>query len=72
LQNSTSVESANFSTLRRLFTSWIQKDELLPGHLGALYERGDLTAALERLQALSETQSSTDTESLRSGRTLRS
>ena len=71
LQNSTSVESANFSTLRRLFTSWIQKDELLPGHLGALYERGDLTAALERLQALSETQSSTDTESLRPGRTLR-
>ena len=72
LQNSSSVHSASFSTLRRLFTSWIRKDELLPGHLGALYERGDLTAALERLQALSETQSSTGTDSLRSGRTLRS
>ncbi len=70
LQNSYSLESANFSTLRRLFTSWIQKDELLPGHLGALYERGDLTAALERLQALSETRSSTGVDSLQSGRTL--
>ena len=72
LQSSTSVDSASFSTLQSLFSSWIQKDQLLPGHLGALYERGDLTAALERLQALSETPSSSGAEPSRSRRTLRS
>ena len=38
--------------LQRAFSSWVERDRLLPGHLGALYERGDLTAALERLQAM--------------------
>ena len=44
--------SADLADLQRLFTSWIERDRLLPGHLGALFERGDLTTALERLQVV--------------------
>ena len=47
---STRLHSADLADLQRLFTSWVERDRLLPGHLGALFERGDLTAALERLQ----------------------
>ena len=72
LHDSSPVDSASFATLRHLFSSWLQKDELLPGHLGALYERGDLTAALERLQTMSETQSTMNGETSRSRRALRS
>ena len=50
--NSTRFHSAGLADLQRLFTSWVERDRLLPGHLGALFERGDLTAALERLQAV--------------------
>ena len=49
---STRLHSADLADLQRLFTSWVERDRLLPGHLGALFERGDLTAALERLQAV--------------------
>ena len=44
------LRSADLADLQHLFTSWVERDRLLPGHLGALFERGDLTAALERLQ----------------------
>lgn len=44
--------TADLADLQRLFTSWVERDRLLPGHLGALFERGDLTAALERLQVV--------------------
>ena len=70
--DSSRVERADLLTLRRLFSSWIQRDKMLPGHLGALYERGDLTAALERLQTLSQSSSSGRGSDARASRTLRS
>lgn len=52
VQSSASLRTADLATLQRLFTAWVERDRLLPGHLGSLYERGDLTAALERLEVL--------------------
>lgn len=49
------IATADFATLQRLFTSWVERDKLLPGHLGALWKRGDLSAALRRLQKLRRT-----------------
>ena len=52
LQPSADLHTVDLAALQRLFTSWVERDRLLPGHLGALYERGDLTSALERLEVL--------------------
>ena len=52
LQPVQNLRTLDLAALQRLFTSWVERDRLLPGHLGALYERGDLTSALERLEVL--------------------
>ena len=54
-ESSARIATADFATLQRLFTSWVERDKILPGHLGSLWKRGDLTAALRRLQQLRKT-----------------
>ncbi len=51
-ESSARIATADFATLQRLFSSWVERDKMLPGHLGSLWKRGDLSAALRRLQVL--------------------
>lgn len=51
-QNPELIKTADFHTLRRLFTLHIRKDRFCEGHLLSILESGHITAMLRRLAAI--------------------
>jgi hypothetical protein len=52
-----SLKTADIDTIRKLLTTHARKEQFCLGHLNAMFEEGHLTAILQRLKEIRETQS---------------
>jgi hypothetical protein len=54
------IETADATTIQKLFTTHVRKERFCEGHLAAMFEKGHVVALLRRLRAIRGTAKATE------------